>query len=529
MYGQSRGRTRETLPPIESTNRHSRSLWWVVLALCIAVGFAARVVNLDAQSLWLDEAMFVEAAGASTVTETIEYMGHRDIHPPLYALLLRGWIHLVDSSDFSVRLLSVFFGLLLIPSTAWLALVLTERRDVALLSAGIVALGGYHVFLSQECRHYTWLALIGTLNVIALVKFVRRGTWVWLAGFTGSMLAGTLSHYNMFFFMAGALLFSLLGGRRKQIAAAIAVSFAVFLLLWLAPLLDQIARRSSWGEGLLDPLTGPGQVVRVVSENVYWTVIDFSTGSYLLLAGDRGFDPVDLFKAAALLVFLLMAGFGLIQFWQNRERSPVHSQSVLLFFGLLPVAGVIAMGFHQANVYDTKYVSLVSPLWAVVVGTGSARFLKGASGRVAIALAVVALLVSLSRYHSEAIPWKEDWRGAGAILQENRRSGDVMLQRMNYMAFCLDRYLPSPPPRLLGGQSFLPDSSVVDSVYAEFVGRGANRLWSVASHDEYGSLMLELMAERFQRVSSWTPRGITITLFLPLPIENARGEMAVVP
>lgn len=526
MYGRPTGETHETVTPQKHTTRHTSSLWWFALAFCVAAGFAARVVNLDAQSLWLDEAMFVEAAGALTVTETIEYMGYHDIHPPLYALFLRGWIRVVGSSDFSVRLLSVFFGLLLIPSTAWLALVLTGRRDVALLSAVMVTFGGYHVFLSQECRHYTWLALVGTLNVIMLIRFMERGTWVWLVGFTGSMLAGILSHYNMIFFMAGALLLSLLRGRRKQVAAAILVSLVLFLLLWLVPLLDQVARRSTWGEGLFDPLAGPGQFIRVVSENVYWTVIDFSTGSYLLLAGERGFDLVDLFKAAALLVFLLMAGFGLVQFWRNRERSPVTTQDILLFFGLFPVAGTIAMGFHQANVYDTKYVSFVSPLWAVVVARGAAVFLKNASGRVAMTIAAIALLVSLSRYHREAIPWKEDWRGAGAILEENWISGDVMLQRMNYMGFCLDRYLSYPPQRLLAGQSFLPDSSVIDSVYAEFVETGANRLWSVASHDEYGGLMVELLAERFQRRSSWTPQGITITLFLPRPMESALGGKA---
>ena len=82
-------------------------------------------------------------------------------------------------------------------------MVLTEKREVAFLSATMIAVGGYHVFLSQECRHYTWLAVVGTLGVIAFIRFMRQGTWIWLAAFTCSLLAGILSHYNMFFFLMG--------------------------------------------------------------------------------------------------------------------------------------------------------------------------------------------------------------------------------------------------------------------------------------------------------------------------------------
>jgi hypothetical protein len=270
-------------------------------------------------------------------------------------------------------------------------------------------------------------------------------------------------------------------------------------------------------------LDGLGQFIRVIIDNLYWTILDLSTGSYLLLAGERGFDLADLFKAAALLIFLLLGAYGVVQLWRDRETTDASGLDILVFFGLFPLAGVIAMGFHQANVYDTKYLSFVSPLWAVTVCFGAAALLKRTSGRLVMIVPAAALVVSVSRYHNEAIPWKEDWRGASAIIEEHWLEGDVMLQRMNYMTFCLDRYLSFTPERLAAGQTFLPDSTVVDSVYTEFITRNANRLWSVASHDEYGGLMRELLAKRFRPLTSWTPQGVTISLFQPFPEESGQG------
>ena len=66
-----------------------KNLFWVLAAL--TVGFFARVNELGAQSLWNDEGTSVALARTS-LSALVNAAAH-DIHPPLYYILLSGWIH----------------------------------------------------------------------------------------------------------------------------------------------------------------------------------------------------------------------------------------------------------------------------------------------------------------------------------------------------------------------------------------------------------------------------------------------------
>ncbi|OQY86238.1 MAG: hypothetical protein B6D41_13555, partial [Chloroflexi bacterium UTCFX4] len=82
------------------------NLIWILGALAIA--FFTRVNALAAQSLWNDEGTSV--ALAQTSVNAIINAAARDIHPPLYYLLLSGWIQVAGISEFAVRFLSVLAG-----------------------------------------------------------------------------------------------------------------------------------------------------------------------------------------------------------------------------------------------------------------------------------------------------------------------------------------------------------------------------------------------------------------------------------
>ena len=59
---------------------------------------------LDAQSLWYDEGFSVWLSEKSL--SEIVALTAADIQPPLYYLLLHGWIKLVGKSEFALRFLS---------------------------------------------------------------------------------------------------------------------------------------------------------------------------------------------------------------------------------------------------------------------------------------------------------------------------------------------------------------------------------------------------------------------------------------
>ncbi|TMC55004.1 MAG: hypothetical protein E6J26_08350 [Chloroflexi bacterium] len=84
----------------------------LVLLAILLVAAALRFYRLEAQSLWSDE-------GASVVQATrdlpaIVENAARDIHPPLYYILLHFWVMPFGTSEPGVRSLSAALGVALV-------------------------------------------------------------------------------------------------------------------------------------------------------------------------------------------------------------------------------------------------------------------------------------------------------------------------------------------------------------------------------------------------------------------------------
>ena len=110
--GLGRGFFSRHAPP---ATRHL--LLTTVLLLLLATGL--RFHRLDAQSFWNDEgnsARLSERAIPAILEGTAS-----DIPPPLYYLLLHGWRALLGDSEFALRALSAFAGVLTVATVAALA------------------------------------------------------------------------------------------------------------------------------------------------------------------------------------------------------------------------------------------------------------------------------------------------------------------------------------------------------------------------------------------------------------------------
>ncbi len=90
-----------------------RSRLWVGLLVITLAAFALRLFHLAQQSLWYDEAFSVFLAQMDLGAITARTAA--DIQPPLYYYLLHFWTVLAGSSEFSVRFLSLWFGVLTVP------------------------------------------------------------------------------------------------------------------------------------------------------------------------------------------------------------------------------------------------------------------------------------------------------------------------------------------------------------------------------------------------------------------------------
>jgi uncharacterized membrane protein len=158
-----------TSAPVCPSDRH-----FVVIATIITLlAFLLRVYRIGRLELWLDEAY------SFLLATTPEWFGPATLSnntPPLYHVLLRGWMAVVGDSEAGLRLLSALFGTLFVVAVIWGGRLLFTPT-VGLWSGGVAAVSPLHVFYSQEARTYALLALTVMLTYAALAWALRQNSW----------------------------------------------------------------------------------------------------------------------------------------------------------------------------------------------------------------------------------------------------------------------------------------------------------------------------------------------------------------
>jgi len=154
----------------------TKNLWLLLLIILLAV--ALRVYHLDTQSIWYDEGLSIQIA-AQDPAQAIALSAATD-HPPLHTLLLGAWMRVAGESDFVVRYLSVFCGVLVVALTYALGKRYDERAG--LIAAGLMAIAPWAVYYSQETRGYmllTALILIATLTALSVLMAAGASVSGW--------------------------------------------------------------------------------------------------------------------------------------------------------------------------------------------------------------------------------------------------------------------------------------------------------------------------------------------------------------
>lgn len=216
----------------------------ILLLAIILLAFVLRVYGLGHQSLWDDEAKSVWVSSWSVTEILIEQSQHE--HPPLHYLLLHYWMPLAGESEFAVRFVSLFFGLLSVPMIYRLGKALGNAR-LGLLAALVAAISPFWVYFSQETRMYT-TATFFSLSAVYFFARIFRSHWeptrsrrlglgLWL-GYVLTTVCSLYSHYFALFAVVAENLFLVALWRRYRSLmkswALAQIGLALLFLPWLA-------------------------------------------------------------------------------------------------------------------------------------------------------------------------------------------------------------------------------------------------------------------------------------------------------
>ncbi len=338
----------------------------LALILILLLAFALRVLGLgDLPPGWRDDEVIETTAHAQLVIdgERPLYFAQAEGHEPLYHYISAIWIVLVGDSLFSVRLVSVFFGLLAMTAACRLTRQLFGTR-FALFAALLLAVSFWALMYSRvKIRHISELPF--ALLAFSLLLKTSRVHLTSKLQLPTSILAGISLALALYTYLAAVSLLLILFAfgvylaftRRQWRSAAVALGVAVALYSPLASAIAGNAARVSVVGGPLTALRAGDP--QPILQNIVGALAMF---------GNSG-DPEALYNVPGRPVFNVVGfyfflGGVIISVWRWRELRYA--------FLLLWLVGGLAPAFastppaslsHSITVMPAVYILAALPVF----------------------------------------------------------------------------------------------------------------------------------------------------------------------
>jgi 4-amino-4-deoxy-L-arabinose transferase-like glycosyltransferase len=483
----------------------SRALWALTFILILA--FAARLLQLQTQSIWFDEGWSAYAAQQPTLPVAA---GADATNPPLYYMLLNLAVRGFGDSPFALRLFSLFVGLLAIPLTYQLARRLFNPR-AGLYAAMLAAFSPLLWWASQEARMYTLLALLVVICALAwhtLLTKPTRAAWLalWAAELallyahnTGPVVALWLNAVTLLAWITRRSLrrpdWRLWIAGQVAVAALWSPYFANrFLLLGEAnsavnhaPTLSLTLLSSIWAAFW----AGNWEIIRVI----------ITRSSLLTLYPTDADRPVII----GLSYMTLLVALAVIA-WRRTNARWLVAHVVILIGALLLGLGLLGNELHG------RYLVMVVPLLTAVIGAGIARLrpLPLRWGLTSIFLAVFLVSVSIAQ---NPLYGHDDTRGMVQYYADHLTANDTVLAWSYADRYDLAYYWPRM--NVQARRVTLPEGADLDAIAPLLPRTGdvAVNVWYTQRADYRGMLNCVLSHGTTNEPELFTTYGMTDLLY----------------
>ena len=393
----------------------------------VAIGVMLRCYTPS--PLWLDESITVSIARLplSHLQDALKVDGA----PPLYYVLLHGWLRLFGASAIGARSLSGLLGIATLP-LVWLA----GRREAG-PSGGRTALlllasSPFAVYYSTEARMYSLVLFLVTVGYLLLRRALEEPTVGRLLALPFVAAALALTHYWSLFLLVvivTMLSFRAWRGpdRRAALRCAGAVAAGALLFLpWLPTFLFQAAHTGT-------PWAQPAQYSAIAAAVSEWAGGGSNQGRVLGL------------------IFIALAGAGLLGRRLDARRMiidlsppPVTAALATVFVGTLALA--LSAGLVSGSGFAARY-TIVAFLPFLLLLVHGLEALPTAATRPVLTLAVIAglstALVNPTNTH------KTDANLVAAAIRAGFHSGDVVAYCPDQLGPAVSRLLDSSLPQLV--------------------------------------------------------------------------------
>ncbi|MEZ4729454.1 MAG: glycosyltransferase family 39 protein [Caldilineaceae bacterium] len=448
----------------------NRRLFQLTLLALILLAWGLRLHRLDAQSLWYDEGVTANLA-QRTLVDLTQWTA-RDIQPPLYYYVVWGWGRVAGWSEWSLRFVSVWWGVSAVPLLAVLAYRLTQRHLVALLAALFTTVHPLLLYYSQEARMYTMLVTLGLGAGYLLLRLSETASppWRQWAIYALVATAAVYTHYFAFFLLLGLGLAFLLHHfvrqpfgvalRDRRLAGFLGTHLAILVvyLAWIGALFRQLTTDASYWQGQLK-----------VWEALRTIALRFTQGE--TVAEQTAVPGLLLYAGITLLLLLILGG-------QVRRHDAARKMLLYALCWLaFPIGGVLGLAAFVPK-FNARYVLLALPgvllLWSAGLATlyPSAPWPARKAPFLHLARqigSVLLLFLLLTGFQEANRNWftdpaftKAQWRELAAYLREHWEPDEAILLVSGHAWPVWAYYAPDLPAIRLPDLEILDVNAVLD-------------------------------------------------------------------
>ena len=430
----------------------------LILVLVVVTGFELSI--LTKMALWHDESF-----SALLTTYSLKEMIYRtglDVHPPFYYILLKGWSGLLGDSLFSLRLFSVFFGILAVLVVYYLVKEVFRDKWLALFSSVLVALNSFFIQFIMEARMFTLGIFLVTISSLFLLKALKSKNWSWWLLYALSVSCGIYTHYYIFFSVLAQGIFVVywilkesgfnfsnwLKDKNFQFGLGAYLLIIVSYLPWLKTFFNQVGRvqESYW----IPPMN-------------IWSI----PATFLKITTGEAIDAFRFWYVLTALMISIAAAF--IYALKKFETSAKWLIFLLL---IVPFLGATAFSL-KTSIYLDRYFIFTLPFYVIlIVGAIWAiknKWLKNAL----IAITILGSLVSFPIYWASLrIEKKPGMAEAAAYLNQQTKPGDKIYVGSSFVYFTFKYYnqtginpklyQPYPLPHFSGTALLSPEDIIKD-------------------------------------------------------------------
>lgn len=399
-------------PPITPLVRSRAG--WLALGAAVLVGIVFRLYSQS--DLWLDEALSANIA-ALPLGDLLDQL-EVETHPPLYYLLLHGWMAVFGEGDLAVRSLSGVFALATLP-LFWVAAKRYGGRPTAVAGTVLLATSPFAVRYATEVRMYSLAMLLVVAGWLAVRAALEKPTTGRLAAVAACSGLLALTHYWAFYLLGALGLYLLVrwlrekdGAQRKVLLGLVAGG--ILFLPWLPSFLEQMGGSGTpWGR--------PDRPTTIFAI----TVTDWGGGPN----GEAQFLGLGLVLLVGLGLFGRAVSDSVIEF--DLRTRPFARPEVIVGTGTIVIAALA--GYATGSAFASRYTAVVFPILLLVaaLGAGIIRDARIRAGLLVV-LALLGLIGSVRNFRSP----RTQGGDIGAYITAQGQPGDVV-------AFCPDQLGPS--------------------------------------------------------------------------------------